>query len=115
MNKKIQKEHKIFKQNLNQLPSPYSPTCFIATIAYGSRIYSKLNYFREFRDKFLARTKLGNKLINLYYFVSPRFVNLIKDKTNLKIILRHILLEPLLFFLKFTIFYSNKGFPSKSS
>jgi len=98
---------KVIQKHLFQLPSPYSPTCFIATVAYGSRIYSKLNYFREFRDKFLARTKLGNKLISLYYFVSPRLVNFIRNKTNLKIILRYILLEPLLFLLKFTIFLLN--------
>jgi hypothetical protein len=105
MNKKIQKEHKvkILKQNLHQIPSPYSPTCFIATIAYGSRIYSKLNYFREFRDKFLARTKLGSKIINLYYFVSPRLVNFIRNKKTLKLILRFTVIQPLLLFLVYCL------------
>jgi hypothetical protein len=105
MSEKVRKEHKIkiFKQDLHQLPSPYSPTCAIATIAYGSSTYFKLNYFREFRDKFLGRTKFGSKLIKLYYRASPSVAKFIENKNSLKLILRYALIEPFYFFFKFIL------------
>jgi hypothetical protein len=94
-------KNEIYKKYTYQLPSPYSPSCFIATVVYGSASYYKLDYFRKFRDEFLVRTKLGGKLIKLYYRISPRVACFIKRKKTLKSILRYALIEPLYLFFKF--------------
>jgi hypothetical protein len=46
--------------------------CFISTAAYGSTQAPQVNVFREFRNRFLVPSRVGQKLIRLYYDVGPK-------------------------------------------
>lgn len=65
--------------------------CFIATAAYGSTMYSRLNVLRNWRDKILVKRKLGQTLINLYYASSPLLARIIARSQVLRKIVRGIL------------------------
>jgi hypothetical protein len=96
--KKINK--KVVGNTLFQIPQPYLP-CFIASAVYDSSSYYKIDYLREFRDEFLNKTRLGNKLVRLYYRLSPPIAEFIKKKEILKFILRYSFIEPCCFLSKF--------------
>lgn len=49
--------------------------CYIATCVYGSYDCPEVWVLRRFRDKFLAKYKMGKSFIKLYYFVSPKMVS----------------------------------------
>jgi hypothetical protein len=84
-----------------QLPSPYSPGCFIATAVYGSSSFFKVAQMREFRDNVLCKTSTGVKLVKLYYLTSPPVANFIRNRKLLKAIARYLFVEPLYFFSRF--------------
>ena len=46
-------------------------SCFVATAAFGSTEHEVVKELRRFRDQFLARSRLGRSMIELYYFWSP--------------------------------------------
>ena len=71
--------------------------CFIATAAYGSSLHPHLNILRDFRDRYLMPSKLGHKLVMLYYKYSPFFADLIVKYKVLKVVVR-ISLIPLVAF-----------------
>jgi len=71
--------------------------CFIATAAYGSPLHPHLDILRDFRDKYLMPSKLGSKLVDLYYKYSPFVANFIADHKLLKVFVR-INLLPLVVF-----------------
>ncbi len=48
--------------------------CFIATATYGNINNPIVIIFRMFRDNILAHFKIGRKLINKYYQLSPHYV-----------------------------------------
>jgi hypothetical protein len=54
--------------------------CYIATMAYGSYEHPKVLELRIFRDETLAYSRIGRWLIRTYYKVSPKLVELLKDK-----------------------------------
>jgi len=62
--------------------------CFIATAAYGSPLHPHLDILRDFRDKYLMPSKLGLKLVDLYYKYSPFVANLISKHKVLKVVVR---------------------------
>jgi uncharacterized delta-60 repeat protein len=55
-----------------------SQDCFIATAAYGSKLHNYVRILRNFRDKYLLPSKLGHKIVDIYYKYSP-FVRLLFD------------------------------------
>ena len=71
--------------------------CFIATAAYGSPLHYYVRILQEFRDKYLMPSKLGSKLVKLYYKYSPFAADFIAKNKVLKVVVR-ISLLPLVVF-----------------
>ncbi len=80
-----------------EAPAEKKGGCFIATAAYGSPLHSYVRILRDFRDKYLMPSKLGSKLVKLYYKYSPFFADLIARHKALKFAVR-ISLIPLVAF-----------------
>jgi len=66
--------------------------CFIATAAYGSPMEEHVVILRKFRDAFLLRNAIGQKLVNLYYRYSPPLAQRIQKSEPFRIIVRNGLL-----------------------
>jgi hypothetical protein len=50
-------------------------SCFISLVARGSGLEKHLDTLRKIRDTFLLKSKLGKKLVSLYYKYSPPLAN----------------------------------------
>lgn len=83
------------KKTLYLLRKKENGGCFIATTVYGSPLVYEVVILRTFRDKVLARTKLGRLFINGYYRFSPFFAGLISKSENLKKLVRITFVTPL--------------------
>lgn len=77
-------------------------SCFIATAAFGSDMAPEVQIFREFRNSYLLTSKIGTKLVRLYYKHSPFWANLIADNETLKVVVRAAL-WPLLYFARMSV------------
>jgi len=62
--------------------------CFIATAAYGTPMAEEVEVLREFRDKYLLTTPVGQALVDIYYKVSPPMAEFITEHPSLKSIVR---------------------------
>jgi hypothetical protein len=83
----------MYKPNL-QIP-PYTPSgCFIATAVYSKQSY-KLKIFRKFRDKILLKNRIGKRFVKLYYKVSPRIANEIRERNFLRKVVLYLVVEPI--------------------
>jgi uncharacterized repeat protein (TIGR02543 family) len=71
--------------------------CFIATAAYGSPLHPHLDILQDFRDRYLMSSKLGRKLVILYYKYSRFVANLITEHKVLKVTVRLSLLPVIIF------------------
>lgn len=58
--------------------------CFIATAAYSTPIHPDLDTFRTFRDEKLLTHWIGNKLVEMYYQLSPSVAEYINQKPRIK-------------------------------
>ena len=58
--------------------------CFIATAAYSTPIHPDLDTFRAFRDEKLLTHWIGNKLVKIYYQLSPSVAEYINQKPRIK-------------------------------
>lgn len=61
-----------------------SSGCFIATAAYSTPIHPDLDTFRAFRDEKLLTHWIGNKLVEMYYQLSPSVAEYINQKPRIK-------------------------------
>ena len=61
-----------------------SSDCFIATAAYSTPIHPDLDTFRAFRDEKLLTHWIGNKLVKIYYQLSPSVAEYINQKPRIK-------------------------------
>jgi len=68
--------------------------CFIATAAFGSPLTPELDTLRKFRDQYLLTSQLGKLLVSKYYQYSPPLADYIRERENLRKIIR-IGLKPL--------------------
>jgi hypothetical protein len=66
--------------------------CFIATAAYGSYTAPCVQILRDMRDRFLLKSRVGKRLVHLYYKYSPPLADFIADHDNLKTVVRLSLL-----------------------
>jgi hypothetical protein len=71
--------------------------CFIATAAYGTPLHSYVRILRDFRDKYLMPSKLGRKMVGLYYKYSPSVANFISKHKVLKVVVKISLLPIIAF------------------
>ena len=60
--------------------SSSSEWCYIATMAYGSYEHPQVFELRKFRDNKLSNSILGRGFIKIYYYYSPKAVQLLKGK-----------------------------------
>ena len=65
--------------------------CFIATAAYGSDLHPRVFMLRKFRDRVLAQSHLGRRIIHGYYSVSPRIAQFLEDHPSFKPPVRFLL------------------------
>jgi TPR repeat protein len=59
-------------REFNALPKKRG--CYIATCVYGSYYCREVFILRQFRDKKLSKSYLGEIFINAYYYISPKIV-----------------------------------------
>ena len=62
--------------------------CFIATAAYGSPMGSRLQIFRDFRDKYMLTNPIGRILTDFYYRHSPRYASILKKHDTWRMLVR---------------------------
>jgi tetratricopeptide (TPR) repeat protein len=70
------------------ISSATSGGCYIATMAYGSYEHPQVLELRQFRDEILQKTIAGRLFIKTYYFISPKLVELLKDKKTINNFIR---------------------------
>lgn len=58
--------------------------CFVATAAYGTPLHEDLAIFRQFRDETLLRNQLGQRLVQLYYRLSPQLAAFIAQHDSVR-------------------------------
>jgi hypothetical protein len=66
--------------------------CFIATAAFGSPLERHVQILRDFRDRYLLNTKLGQKFVKLYYQISPPIAGTIAKSEALRMFTRWCLM-----------------------
>ncbi len=65
--------------------------CFIATAVYGTPLAKEVRILSRFRDTYLLPNYLGQKLVSVYYKLSPPVAEYIKGNAHLKATVRSIL------------------------
>ncbi len=76
--------------------------CFIATAAFGTDMESEVVVLRKFRDQKLLTNSLGKKFVALYYKTSPPVADFIRERSNLRALVRASL-KPLIFVSRLTV------------
>jgi M6 family metalloprotease-like protein len=75
---------------------PETPSCIIATSAFGSTMAPEVTYMRLVRDKMIGSTRVGRELINgfnaFYYSWSPSLAQAVAPNSVLRAIFRALLL-----------------------
>lgn len=74
--------------------------CFVATACYGDYNAPEVIILRQYRDKKLLKTYLGQLLVSFYYFTSPPIANFISKSNPLKAFIRTFILFPIVKNLK---------------
>ncbi len=76
--------------------------CFITTAVYGSPTHPIVFIFKAFRDTYLSKSSIGQKIISAYYRLSPPAATFIKDRPIIRLI-SGIFLTPIAFLLLLTL------------
>jgi hypothetical protein len=66
--------------------------CFIATAAFGSPLHPQVRILRNFRDRYLMPSRLGQRMVDFYYRHSPKIASLIAKHKALRLAARFSLL-----------------------
>lgn len=85
-------------------PSP----CYIATATYGTPLHEDINVLRNFRDEYLMINPIGRRVVKIYYLTSPPIADVIRNKEELRLIIRESLIKPLVNITKMFMSYHNK-------
>lgn len=76
----------------NQLSFRSADACFIATASFGTLLHPSVRILRDFRDTFLVNTTGGQRLVDLYYAISPPLADCIARHEGFRVAVRLILL-----------------------
>ena len=68
-----------------------SSGCYIATMAYGDYEHPQVMVLRKFRDNILLKYLIGKLFVKIYYFISPKIVQVLKNNHTINRIIRKIL------------------------
>ena len=77
-----------------------SPSCFIATAAYGSWLDPHVLTLRQFRDDYLLTNLVGTWFVGVYYRHSPPIASYIREHESLRIMVRYAL-APVVFSIEY--------------
>lgn len=69
--------------------------CFIATAVYAPSDVGKIDILRDYRDRVLLKTAVGEIFVSLYYVISPSIARVISKSIMLKSVVRTLLLDPI--------------------
>jgi hypothetical protein len=74
----------------NTAPAPIGGGggCFIATAAYGSHMAPHVMVLRDFRDRFMINSYLGNAFMDLYNAYSPPVADFIASHNTVRLMVR---------------------------
>jgi len=72
----------------NEVTFKTNDACFIATAAYGSLLDDHVTILREFRDRVLMVSGVGQQLVGMYYGFSPRVADIISHHEALRAVVR---------------------------
>jgi hypothetical protein len=72
--------------------------CFIATACYGTSMAEEVKTLSAFRDRYLMTNPTGEAMANFYKTYSPKVAEFIRDKEDLKLIIRACL-EPIVWII----------------
>lgn len=72
-------------------------TCAIATATYDSAEHPHVKVLREFRDRYLVKSRIGRRFVELYYRYSPKAAEFISKRKIIKLGVRHQLLPMVAF------------------
>ncbi len=76
----------------NQLQFRTADACFVATASFGTLLHPGVIVLRDFRDTFLVNTTGGQRLVDLYYRLSPPVADCIARHEWLRFAVRLMLL-----------------------
>jgi hypothetical protein len=83
------------RSQLSQISGSSRPTstpggngCYIATMAYGDYDHPQVLVLRQFRDNVLAKSAAGRHFIRIYYALSPKLVQLLKNYKAINTLIR---------------------------
>lgn len=62
--------------------------CFVATACYGTPMAEEVRILSTFRDRYLMTNPIGEDLVKFYETYSPGVADFIRDKEDIKIIIR---------------------------
>jgi hypothetical protein len=79
------------KQVGSTISNVTSGGCYIATMAYGDYDHPQVLELRKFRDEILQKTIAGRLFIKTYYFISPKLVEILKEKKSINNFIRKCL------------------------
>jgi hypothetical protein len=88
------------QEQMSRNKQPKSGGCFVATAAFGDYNAPEVVYLSAFRDESLSQNVLGRVFIRAYYLISPRFAAIIARSGFLRLAVRKLFLQPMIFLLR---------------
>ncbi|HPP30666.1 MAG TPA: hypothetical protein PLE69_07085, partial [bacterium] len=88
---------------VSEEPSSSGPSsCFIATAAFGTPMAKEVVRLREFRDRYLMKSRGGRAFVRWYYRHSPKVAEYIRQRRWARVLVRASL-RPLLWIVSFIV------------
>lgn len=97
---KIAEEVKKEDPNFVTAAPQKSDGCYIATHIYGDYNNDNVIVLRNFRDNFLRKSKFGSVMVNVYYLLSPKLVNILRGQKKINKFIKFSILNPFVKLLK---------------